>query len=86
MINATAAGLGFTFLPCYLGDADKRLVRITDTAESLTLELWLLTHPDLRHTARVKALMAYMYEVLKKESDLFEGKRTQGEPEVIYPF
>ena len=75
VINATAAGMGFTLMPCYMGDTDKRLVRVGDPIEALTIELWILTHPDLRYTARVKALIAYLYDVLKKEADLFEGKR-----------
>lgn len=29
-------------------------------------ELWVRTHPDLRHTARVTALRAYLYDALKK--------------------
>jgi len=84
VINAAAEGIGMTFMPCYLADMDNRLVRVTEPLEPLTLELWLLTHPDLRHTARVKALMAYLYEKLKKEEDLFEGKRPQGKFEVIF--
>lgn len=75
VVNAAAAGLGFTLLPCYLGDVHPGLVRVGDPMEHLTLELWVLTHPDLRHTARVKALMAYLYDVLRKEADLFEGRR-----------
>jgi len=75
VLNAAAEGMGVTMLPCYLGDVDKRLVRVTETIEPLTLELWILTHPDLRHTARVKALMAYLYDALEQEADLFEGKR-----------
>lgn len=75
VLNATAEGMGFTLLPCYLGDADSRLVRIGDPLEALTIELWILTHPDLRHTARVKALIAFLYDELKKQADLFEGKR-----------
>ena len=39
------------------------------------MEFWILTHPDLRHTARVKALIAYLYDAFKKEEDLFEGKQ-----------
>jgi DNA-binding transcriptional LysR family regulator len=76
VINATAAGMGFTLMPCYVGDTDKRLVRVGDPIEALTIELWILTHPDLRYTARVKALIAYLYDALKKEADLFEGNRT----------
>lgn len=75
VLNACAEGMGLSFLPCYLGDADSRLVRVGDPLESLTIELWVLTHPDLRHTARVKALLAFLYEELKKEADLFEGNK-----------
>lgn len=75
VINAVAEGMGLTLLPCYLGDTDDRLVRVTEAFEPLTLELWLLTHADLRHTARVKALMAYLYELLNKDTDLFDGSR-----------
>jgi len=84
VLNAAAEGMGCTMMPCYLGDADNRLVRVTDPIEPLTLEFWILTHPDLRHTARVKTLMAYLYESLKKEKDLYEGKRSRGKSPVIY--
>ena len=73
--NTTTAGMGVTALPCYLGDTDKRLVRVGDLLEFRTMELWILTHADLRHTARVKALIAFLYEALVKNKDLFEGKR-----------
>lgn len=79
VLNAAAAGMGITCMPCYLGDADPRLVRVTDTIDALDLELWILTHPDLRHTARVKALMSFLYEALLKERELFEGGRASGD-------
>jgi DNA-binding transcriptional LysR family regulator len=75
VLNATAEGMGFTLMPCYLGDTDSRLVRVGEPLEALTIELWILTHPDLRHTARVKTLIAYLYPAFKKQADLFEGKR-----------
>ena len=73
VINAAAEGMGLTMMPCYLVDTDKRLVRVGDPLEALTIELWVLTHADLRHTARVKALISFLYEELKKEEDLFAG-------------
>ena len=76
VVNAACEGMGMTFLPCYTGDIENRLVRVGEPLENLTLELWLLTHADLRHTARVKALMNFMYEELKNEADLFEGRRS----------
>lgn len=74
VVNATADGMGLTMMPCYVGDTDNRLVRVGEPIEALTIELWILTHPDLRHTARVKALMAFLYDELTERKDLFEGK------------
>lgn len=84
VLNAAAEGMGLTVMSCYLADGYKNLVRVTEPIEPLTVELWLLTHPDLRHTARVKALMAFLYEKLKQEADLFEGKRPQGQSPAIF--
>jgi DNA-binding transcriptional LysR family regulator len=39
VIEAVAAGMGLTMAPCYVGDADPRLVRATSSIEPLTLEL-----------------------------------------------
>lgn len=77
VLSAAAEGMGVTLMSCYHADMEKRLVRVTDPIEPLTMGLWLLTHPDLRHTARVKALMSYLYEMLKQDADFYEGKRGQ---------
>ncbi len=54
---ALRQGPEMAVLPCYLGDADSALVRLSDPIEALTTPLWLLTHPDLRGVARVRAFM-----------------------------
>ncbi len=73
--NAAAAGLGLTMMPCYAGDGDPRLVRVSGTVAPLDLELWVLTHPDLQRTARVRALMSYLYDALEADADLYAGRR-----------
>ena len=50
-------------------------MRATELLEPLTLELWLLTHPDLRHTARVKTLLSFLHGEFSRYSALFEGRR-----------
>ncbi|MDH5692085.1 MAG: LysR family transcriptional regulator [Gammaproteobacteria bacterium] len=80
VLNAAAQGIGCTFMPCYLGDSDDRLVRLCDPIEPMTLELWLLTHPDLRHTARVKTMMSFLHEELVNSEDLFMGKTKETVP------
>lgn len=84
VVNSAAEGMGLTFMPCYFADIDPRLVRVSEPLEPLTLELWILTHPDLRHTARVKALMAFLFDALNKDCDLFEGRRPCNEPQIIF--
>ncbi|WP_336268510.1 LysR family transcriptional regulator [Vreelandella arctica] len=60
MQSAVRHGAGIAVLPCYLGDADAALLRLSEPIEALTTPLWLLTHPDLRHVARVRAFMEAM--------------------------
>jgi DNA-binding transcriptional LysR family regulator len=74
VLSAAGEGMGTTAMPCYLGDADERLVRVSDTLSHLDMGLWVLTHPDLRHTARVRALMAFMAEALGRREGLFQGE------------
>ncbi|HEY8615022.1 LysR family transcriptional regulator [Phenylobacterium sp.] len=55
---AARAGLGVALLPCYLGDAEPSLIRATpQPLPGLDRELWIVTHADLRRTARVRAFM-----------------------------
>jgi DNA-binding transcriptional LysR family regulator len=75
--NAAAEGLGIGFLPCYVGDADDRLVRVSRTLAHLDMQLWVLTHPDLRNTARVRAFMAHVYDELARDADLYGGALKQ---------
>jgi DNA-binding transcriptional LysR family regulator len=50
------AGLGLAALPRCVGDPDPGLVRLGGPVAEMTSALWLLTHPDLRHVARVRAV------------------------------
>jgi len=73
VIDAAKRGLGMTPLPCFLGDSEPDLVKTTDSPDELTLSLWVLIHPDLRNTARVRALMKYIVSALENERSVIEG-------------
>jgi DNA-binding transcriptional LysR family regulator len=75
VLNVAKRGLGAIPLPCFWGDSEKKLMRLIDPPEELTMDLWLLTHPDLRHTARVRALMTFLYDSLQSKVDLIEGRK-----------
>jgi DNA-binding transcriptional LysR family regulator len=75
MRELCAAGAGLAALPCYLGDTDARLVRVRPPIAEMTTALWVLTHPDLARTARVRLLMDYVSAALGKQRPLLEGQR-----------
>lgn len=44
------------------GDSDAYLVRVGEPVTSLAVDLRLLTHPDLRRTARIRAVLDFVAE------------------------
>lgn len=73
---AAKAGIGLALLPCYLGDGEPGLARaLREPVAELAGELWIVTHADLKRTARVRAFFDLVGEGLARERDLFEGRR-----------
>lgn len=75
LLGAATAGLGVATLPCFMGDPESGLERITAPDPALASALWLLTHQDLRTTARVRAFLDFMAQSLTSDIDLLEGTR-----------
>jgi len=72
--TAAKSGIGFAVLPCYLGDIEPGLVRALETpVPELTRELWIVTHQDLKKTARVRAFFEIVGEGLAEQQVLFGG-------------
>ncbi|RAU47920.1 MULTISPECIES: LysR family transcriptional regulator [unclassified Pseudomonas] len=71
---AIAAGLGFGFLPCMLGDMTPGLRRVGPVVPDLNDELWLLTHQDIRKSWRVKAFMTFCAAAVANQRPLIEGQ------------
>nr|WP_210348457.1 LysR family transcriptional regulator [Agrobacterium burrii] len=74
-LMAVKAGLGLALLPCYLGDPEPDIERVQEPLPELTRELWLITHKDLRNTARVRAFFDHVGGGLLARRALLEGKR-----------
>jgi DNA-binding transcriptional LysR family regulator len=72
---AAKAAIGIALLPCYLGDQEPDLVSVSGPEAALTRELWLITHRDLRNTARVRAFFDVVGQGLNARRELLEGKR-----------
>lgn len=81
--EAITAGLGIAPLLCFEGDADPRLKRLGGLEPDLRSDLWLLTHPDLRQAARVRAFMDHMAAAILPLRPAFEGRLGQASMETI---
>lgn len=71
---AARAGIGLALLPCFVADPHPDLVRVLGPVDALESELWLLTHGDLRHTARIRAFMDFIAESIAGDRHLLEGR------------
>ena len=54
-LQAAANGIGIAELACFLGDDSADLVRIWPDEPPALRAAWLITHEDLRRSARIKA-------------------------------
>ena len=70
-----AAGVGIGFQACHLADPDPRL-RLVARPASFNYSLWLLTHEDIRSTARVRAFMSALGDSLLRDRSRIEGPST----------
>lgn len=57
MVALLRTGCGIGLLPSYVAVAEPELVAVSDPVEELASPAWILTHPDLRRTARIQAFM-----------------------------
>ena len=70
---AVKAGMGIGRMPCFLGDPDPDLVRVPGHEPSRYFDIWLLTHPDLKNVARIRAFMSFAASAYKEKSGLYLG-------------
>lgn len=63
---ACKAGLGAAILPCLPADDDPDLIRLLPPERVRLVPLWLVAHRDLLRTARVRAAMDFLADILPK--------------------
>ncbi len=66
------AGAGVAIVPCALGEARPDWRRVTLVPEAAT-PLWVLTHRDLRRTARVRVVSDALVAAIEERRTAIEG-------------
>jgi DNA-binding transcriptional LysR family regulator len=74
LAEAVAGGVGLALLPCFIGHALPMLAQLTPPLPEVQGELWLLTHPDLRNTARVRTFLEFCASEFAHRRAIIEGK------------
>ena len=67
-LEAVRQGLGYAFLPCILAESDPSLLRVGNIPPALGPSMWMLTHPDLRGTKRVKVFMEFVSDIFDRRA------------------
>ena len=71
--QATVAGLGMASLPCFHADQLAGVVRIPGTGPVSTRPVWVLTHPDLRTSVRIKTFVRFLVSAIAKQEKQITG-------------
>ncbi len=61
-----AAGAGIGVLPCFIGDADARLVRVLPERR-INRSFWLVMHKDTHSLSRVQAFKVWLTALVERE-------------------
>ena len=78
MHAAVKAGMGLSFLPCAYADPDPAMKRLRAVEPGFGIDVWVLTHPDLRSSARIKAFMDHASSYFDAKQKVYLGRAAEG--------
>ncbi len=73
LLAAARAGAGLCLLPCFIGDADASLIRMSDPIPELAHDQWLVVHNDDRHMKPVRQVADWLADLVRAHRALFSG-------------
>lgn len=65
---ACKAGLGAAILPCIAADHEPDLMRLLPPERVRSVDLWLVAHQDLIRTARVRAVLDFLADIVPQRT------------------
>ncbi len=72
-LAAIRAGAGHGLLPCFIGDTDPLLERMTPPIPEIAAEYWVIVHRDLRRAACVRAVSEWIRSLFDEQRDALAG-------------
>jgi DNA-binding transcriptional LysR family regulator len=74
LAEAIEEGIGIGPLPCFIGDQKPGLRRLMPPNAEFGTALWLLTHPDIRQSPRIRASLDLLAAEIGRHRRLIEGE------------
>ena len=74
LAEAVEAGIGIGHLPCFVAAALPGAGTAGPPDPAFAADLWLLTHPDLRHAPRVRVFLDFMAAAIATRRPFIEGE------------
>jgi DNA-binding transcriptional LysR family regulator len=74
-LSAIRAGAGRGLLPCFVGDDDPLLERLTPPVPEIGAEYWVIVHRDLRRAACIRAVIDWVRQLFVEQRDALAGLR-----------
>ncbi|TQV83752.1 LysR family transcriptional regulator [Denitrobaculum tricleocarpae] len=73
-VAAMKAGLGVGGTSAFLAEREGGLVRVLEDKANIMQEIWLVTHEDLRRSARIRATMDFLAAVFENNGPALAGE------------
>ena len=73
MLACLCNHFGLARIPCYIGENVEGLNRLDLPLTPSTWGVWVLSHVDLRATARVRACREFLIDIIEQQRNLIEG-------------
>ena len=77
MAHAVANDMGLARMPCYVGDTEPRIRRLDLELTPSTWGIWILSHVDLRSTARVRVARDFLVDTIEQQRELILGEASR---------
>nr|WP_298926515.1 LysR family transcriptional regulator [uncultured Erythrobacter sp.] len=71
--RALVKGLGLGRGACFMADPEPNLIRLSTAAPVPQQDIWVLTHPDLRETPRIRLVMDFIMSAMEQKRELVLG-------------
>ncbi len=71
--RALVKGLGLSRGACFMADPEDALIRLDARQPDPIQDIWVLTHPDLRNTPRIRVLMDFIAQAMTEKKALVLG-------------